>query len=496
MEGLSINEISTFEDIIVTYNPSLNVTNYSYVVYKDNVVIEKSDLINTKVDIKLTDEGKYKIEIINYDVNGVETKISSGDYIIDRSLPIIKLQNKTYKIKTGESINYLDGVSATDNLDGDITGSITTNIDSIDFNKEGVKKIEYSVTDSSGNIAKETAYVTVKYNNTNLIRMGQFGIIIVLLFIILFLCRYIRSIKLEKRFSKFTINSSKNSSISLFDYLYNKYNILVDKLSKSLSKSNFLINRSKRYEKYNIAFNLNDENNMKFMSRKIFIGFIFILVLLCVNLINSKILSIYGVIFSFVLGFYVLDIIYIIKYSKYRKQIENDMLDAITIMNNGFKAGMSIIQTIDLVTKELSGPISREFEKISLELSYGLDIEVVFKRFSERINSSEAVYLASSLSILNTTGGNIIKVFNSIEKTMYNRRKLQQELKSLTSSSRFIMYVLIFVPPLFVIFLSIMNKGYFDPLFNNPLGITLLVIILIIYITYIFVVKSLMKVRM
>ena len=85
----------------------------------------------------------------------------------------------------------------------------------------------------------------------------------------------------------------------------------------------------------------------------------------------------------------------------------------------------------------------------------GLDIEVAFKRFSKRVKSNEAIYLSSSLSVLNKTGGNIIKVFNSIERNMYNRKKLNNELKSLTSSSKLIMYVLILVPPLFIVFIMV-----------------------------------------
>ena len=165
-------------------------------------------------------------------------------------------------------------------------------------------------------------------------------------------------------------------------------------------------------------------------------------------------------------------------------------------MNNAFKSGRSIIQAIDLVSSELDGPISKEFKKIGMELSFGLDIELAFNRFADRIKLNEAVYLTSSLSVLNKTGGNIIKVFDSIEKTLYSRKKLQVELKSLTASSRLIMYVLMAVPIAFAAFMSIINKNYFAPMFNSPLGIAMLFIMIILYITYIIVVKRAMRVRM
>ena len=54
-------------------------------------------------------------------------------------------------------------------------------------------------------------------------------------------------------------------------------------------------------------------------------------------------------------------------------------------------------------------------------------LDVVFDRFAKRMNLEEAEYLSSSLTILNKTGGNIIKVFASIEKMLFDKRKLKKE---------------------------------------------------------------------
>ena len=495
MEGFNIQSINTNDDVVVSYTPSDSVFRYNYVITKDN--IKKEPIIidsNAPFEVKLTEEGIYTIEVKTYDIYGNETVLTSGNYTIDKTAPIITIKNKTYKTVKNKQIDVLSSVKANDNIDGDITNSITIN--NVDYTKTGIKTIEYTVSDLAGNTTTAKSYLTVKNDYTGLIRVGQIGSLILILFVIMFLYKYIRSIKLEKRFSKYSINSKKNSSISLLDYLYNIYSKLITKFSLSLKKSNYLSKKGEKYIKYNIAFELDDNDGMKFVARKIFVGIIYTFVLIFISIILSKTPNILEIIIPFILGYYTLDIIYFYKYSKYRKKIENDLLDAITIMNNAFKAGMSIIQAIDLVHKELQGPISKEFKKISTELSYGIDIETAFKRFADRIKISEAVYLTSSLSVLNKTGGNIIKVFESVKKTMYSKKKLENELKSLTSSSRFIMWVLIFVPVAFVIFIATINRGYFKPMFENPIGILITLLILIIYVMYIFTVRRIMKVRM
>ena len=496
MEGFNIFALNgTNEDVIIVYTPSFDVTNYSYAIIKNGV---KGDTVNisnnSPISITLTDDGVYNI-LITLNTNGVVGTISSGEYVIDNTAPVINVKKKTYKIKENETVDVLNGVTAYDN-NTDITDSITTNMDSIDLSTTGIKTVEYTACDNAGNCTTSKAYITVKKDYTNLIRVGQISFIIVLFLIFVFIYRYIRSMKLEKRFSKYTINSKKNTSTSLFDILYNKYIDLISIFSNSLSKSKLIKNKATGYIKYNIAFNLDDPEGIKFVARKIFLGIIYALILFIIGIIRSNLINVFELIIPFILGYYTLDVIYYYRYYKYRKQIENDLLEAITVMNNAFKVGMSIIQAIELVTKELDGPISREFKKISTELSYGIEIETVFKRFADRIKINEAVYLTSSLSVLNKTGGNITKVFDSIKKTMYNKKKLEQELKSLTSSSRFIMWVLIFVPVIFVLTIMAINPGYFKPLVSGPIGYSLIVIMILIYVSYIFIVKRIMKVRM
>ena len=82
------------------------------------------------------------------------------------------------------------------------------------------------------------------------------------------------------------------------------------------------------------------------------------------------------------------------------------------------------MQAIETVKNELEGPIALEFQKISLDISYGLSLDTVFNRFYNRVQVEDAKYIASSLTLLNKTGGNIVKVFSMIEKSFFDKKKL------------------------------------------------------------------------
>lgn len=318
--------------------------------------------------------------------------------------------------------------------------------------------------------------------------------IFILILVLIGLLFYNRSVRLEQRLKKYTVQSLNNKGLSLFDKIGNKYNLFIKNLSKILSHSTLLTKYSTKYNKYCHAFNVDTEVN--FISNKIVVGLIFIVFTIFIKLIRFDYINIYELLLSFILGYYVIDAIYLYKYKQYQKNLENDLLEAVIIMNNSFKAGSSITQAMQIVEKELSGSIALEFKKMNEELAFGLSIDVVFERFSTRINIDEVNYIASSISIVNKTGGNIIKIFSSIEKTLMGKKKLKAELKSLTSNSRMMTYILIGLPVFFVFIISLMDMNYFKPLFTNVFGIALALLIIILYVMYIYIVRKVMKLRM
>ena len=320
-------------------------------------------------------------------------------------------------------------------------------------------------------------------------------VMIILAAIIFYLIIYNKSLKLEKRISKYSIEGIKDDSISFFDLISSSYKELLNKTSNLLVKSVFLKRYSFKYNKYITYENDKDTTAMDFVSNKLYIMLALFLIVLFARIIEGRLMSLLDILISLLLGFFLLDIY--LKFYDYvkKKKIEQDLLNAIIIMNNAFRSGMSTMQAIEIVSKELKGPIAQEFKKMHLEISYGLSLDVVFERFSKRVESEEVSYITSSLSILNKTGGNIIKVFSSIEKMLFSKRKLRSEMKSLTSSSRMISKILLIMPFIFVVIISILNPSYFAPLITTSIGRLILFMIILVYSLYAFIVNKIMKVR-
>ncbi|MBQ8234127.1 MAG: hypothetical protein IJZ36_00910, partial [Bacilli bacterium] len=247
MNIFSINEKGPTNktlDIIVTLPD--NITNYTYKIYENDNLINSYDIKGNTNNIKLEETGKYQIIIEALDINHNITTYKSGYYIIDKIPPIITLCEKCYE----ETKDYLNGVSAYDNYDLDITKKITTNFNELNLKKEGNNKLIYTVSDIAGNTTSKTLEINVVENNVSGVLVVEILVIALLFIIISFILKYIKIQNLEKRYCKYIIKKLNNDDISLFEKITNIYISFCQYISKYLNKSVFLTNYSKKYNKY------------------------------------------------------------------------------------------------------------------------------------------------------------------------------------------------------------------------------------------------------
>ncbi len=331
--------------------------------------------------------------------------------------------------------------------------------------------------------------------NSNLV----FGFVLelVLLYILAVVFYYFmllrRKIKIEERLNQFSVYKAKKET-KFFDDFFSIYDNFIKKISKFLYKLKIFDKYSLKYQKYISKEEKEEIDKMDFVSKKLLLAILFLIILITINMIKYENITLLAIIIAFVTGFYSMDLFLFAFVKITNKEQENDLLKAITIMNNSFKSGHSIMQAIKLVSVELDSPLGLEFKKMYVDLTYGLSLDVVFKRFESRVKLNDVKYITTSLTILNSTGGDIVKVFESVEKTFFNNKKLKEELKSLTASSKLLYYVLLFIPVSFVLFIYILDNSYFMPLVSSTLGYLIIIICVIIYVSYIFIVRKMMKI--
>ena len=196
------------------------------------------------------------------------------------------------------------------------------------------------------------------------------GIQIVLIFtIVIIVTLFIRlnnAIKLEKRISRYSVRyDNSRDNTSMFDKVLKKYLSFIKKQRKKIRK--LFPTLVKRYEKYVASDNIKAAD---YVTNKIVISCLFVLLTIIANIIQSKLVTIWQLLFSMAFGFFILDLVLIIQRKFNKKKIENEMLRAIIIMNNAFKSGKSTIQAVEIASRKLPNPVGYEFKKIYEESSF------------------------------------------------------------------------------------------------------------------------------
>ena len=319
----------------------------------------------------------------------------------------------------------------------------------------------------------------------------QIVLIFTFILVITLLIRFNNAVKMEKRIAKYSVRyNSDDDSVSLVDKVWNRYIVFVKKQRKKVNK--LFPTLVKLYDKYSVGSN---QKAVDYITHKLVISVIFIILTIVATSIQGKLVTLLQILISLVMGFYILDIYLIFNSKVNKKKIEEEMLRAIIIMNNAFKSGKSTIQAVEIASKKLPKPIGYEFEKIYEEMKYGLSIDTVFDRFAKRVNIEEAEYLSSSLTILNRTGGNIVAVFDSIEKTLFDKMKLKEDLKNSTTVSKLVVKILLVVPILFALIIYLLNPSYFKPFFASTLGYIMLGVIIVMFIVYAYLLDKIVRVE-
>lgn len=155
----------TIEAEDVALAEGTEVTVAEYVKVTDAQEVETMFILpdGTKTD-KFTYNGtETEVTVVAEDAEGNVAEKAMKITLLDTVAPVIVVEDVT--IKVNDDINLMDGISATDNVDGDLTVKVTVT-GTVDTTKEGTYTVTYKVADAAGNEAVAERTVTVEKKAT------------------------------------------------------------------------------------------------------------------------------------------------------------------------------------------------------------------------------------------------------------------------------------------------------------------------------------------
>jgi len=204
--------------------------------------------------------------------------------------------------------------------------------------------------------------------------------------------------------------------------------------------------------------------------------FINIRIILCLVLgvipyVNGK--GIVIAILSGILGWVIPSMYVNVRIKKRIKQFNDSLGDAIVLISNSLKAGFSFFQAIDVVSKEMDGPIAQEFGIMQKEINLGCTTEEALDNLNNRIKSNDLELLITAVMIQRQVGGNLAEVLDNISTTIRERIKIKGEIKTITAQGRMSGIVIAILPPALGFIIYLVNPQHIGLLFKSTLGFIL-----------------------
>ena len=176
-------------------------------------------------------------------------------------------------------------------------------------------------------------------------------------------------------------------------------------------------------------------------------------------------------------------------------KLTDQMVDGMTIMANGIKAGQSLTQSMERVVENIRGPLSQEFSLVLNKVRLGMSVEEALNEFGERIPRQDVQMFVTSVNILKETGGNLAETFQTITTTVRERQKVEKKIQALTAQGTMQAVIISLVPFLLMVMFLVLDPNYIMPLFTKPLGWVALALMLTLQIIGLVVMKKIVTIK-
>ena len=168
-----------------------------------------------------------------------------------------------------------------------------------------------------------------------------------------------------------------------------------------------------------------------------------------------------------------------------RRTIRDQMVSASVALANTTRAGLSLPEGLDLVSREMAPPLAGELQKIVVAYRHGRPLPEAIQETKARLNVDSFSLFASALLVSLERGGRITEALERISHSLTEMQRVERKLEVDTASGRKVVWLLTGFPFFFFGFSHLANPVGTQVVFGTLMGqLVLLVVIGITYVSF------------
>lgn len=150
--------------------------------------------------------------------------------------------------------------------------------------------------------------------------------------------------------------------------------------------------------------------------------------------------------------------------------LANELAPALQLVVGHLRVGRNFVGAITEVAETVPEPLASILGEVVEETRVGVPIDEVLQRVADREGDRHLGIVASAVGLQTRLGGSLVDILETVIGTIEEEDRLRRDIRSLTADGRMSAQILLAMPPIMLVFTSVMSPGYTDPLFNDPLG--------------------------
>jgi tight adherence protein B len=164
---------------------------------------------------------------------------------------------------------------------------------------------------------------------------------------------------------------------------------------------------------------------------------------------------------------------------KRQKKFQDQLVDVLVLIRGAVQAGFSLLQSLEVVVREMPAPAGEEFARVQREVQFGIPLSQSLESLSTRMESDDLQMVVTAIIINSQVGGNLSLMLTAVTETIRNRIALLGEVRALTSYARYASYLLTFLPFITAVLIFFLSPGYFSGSLDSPITRILFLVALI-----------------
>jgi len=162
---------------------------------------------------------------------------------------------------------------------------------------------------------------------------------------------------------------------------------------------------------------------------------------------------------------------------KRRERLENQLVDGVTTLASGVRAGLNLIQAFEMLAQNMTGPMREEFEQLIREYQMGVDVNQAMMNAADRIGLPNYRLLFVSLAMHRRRGGDVGESLDRIADSIREIQRLEGRLDALTAQGRAQASMMAGVSLVILLILYSIDPTGVNRLMVEPMGRVLLLVV-------------------